>query len=382
MNQLLLKLTAKKSIRFLFTTSMIFSLFLSAYAQPSTNDPYIVAFTFTGQPTLAAIVPAGAGYTATPLTRGTGINSTVSTTGSGARYSLGTNLNGTAATNITAQKFITFSINVNTGNSLTFNGLPTIFYNYVGQGMTGSDRFRFLCQYSINGGTYKDFADITGGGNGGPALMTAAYIPTTGPGFVVTGPSTITFRMVPYGFPNANASFAFGRGNYTPNEALYIQPTGGQVVPLSADFGKVAATAVNDQLKVTWTTLNERNTSHFLVQASGDSKNFQTIGRVNSRAINGNSDLTIDYEFSASANTGLLSAVSLLSLLLLSTANRRYRKKCVMMLVLTGITVLGINCTRDTITDLDREKPSFIRVVEVDKNGGETFSRIVKVVEN
>jgi hypothetical protein len=51
----------------------------------------------------------------------------------------------------------------------------------------------------------------------------------------------------------------------------------------------------------TWNTLSEQNNSHFNVQRSLDGNTFNTLGRVNSKALNGNSIAELVYNFTDNA---------------------------------------------------------------------------------
>lgn len=48
---------------------------------------------------------------------------------------------------------------------------------------------------------------------------------------------------------------------------------------------------------LTWTTTSETNNSHFNILYSVDAKDFSVIGKINTNAINGNSQMKIDYSF-------------------------------------------------------------------------------------
>ncbi len=56
---------------------------------------------------------------------------------------------------------------------------------------------------------------------------------------------------------------------------------------------------------VKWTTANEANNSYFNVQRSATVTNFETLGRVNSKALNGSTNQQLNYSYTdASPQTG------------------------------------------------------------------------------
>lgn len=146
---------------------------------------------------------------------------------------------------------------------------------------------------------------------------------------------------------------------------------------LPVEFGSLSASVKNEQLQVKWQTLSEINNDYFEVQASADGTTFSTIGKMDSKAVNGNSDVTLDYNFSMDATSGVLSGAAAVAFLLVLA--RRRKAFIALSVALTLIAVIQIGCSKNTHEVSAEDANLFIRIAQVDKDGKKTYSRVVQV---
>jgi alpha-tubulin suppressor-like RCC1 family protein len=155
---------------------------------------------------------------------------------------------------------------------------------------------------------------------------------------------------------------------------------------LPVQFADLSATIRGGVLFVNWTTAAEKNNKNFEIEASADGVHFTTIGSADSKALNGNSDTALSYEFSADlsgvamATSGFI--VALLALGALTMGLQRRRKLLLAGLMLAGISVGTIGCQKKGSEPVSDGKSAYIRIAQIDQNGSKTYSKIVKVINN
>jgi len=152
---------------------------------------------------------------------------------------------------------------------------------------------------------------------------------------------------------------------------------------LPASFDKVSASIRGGQLYVNFTTLTEQNNSHFDIEASKDGKNFVKIGEVKSNAANGYSNTPLSYTFNLSqgAATGLL-GISIAVLGLAALLVNRRNKWMLMLTIVLGTGIFGISsCTKQEASSIDTNSKLFIRIKQVDKDGGSDYSKVIQAVQ-
>ena len=150
-------------------------------------------------------------------------------------------------------KYLFTNVPAGTGYTVTFDAnLP-----YLGPSISSP---HFTIQDASNTGGNKSIVPNTGAYNG----LTA----TTPPFNVTAGSHT---RLL-----DAGISSAF---------------------PLPVEMIELDILWVGDYSKVIWKTATEINNSHFEVERSLDGVNFVKVGEVNSKAINGNSNTILSYDF-------------------------------------------------------------------------------------
>ncbi len=162
------------------------------------------------------------------------------------------------------------------------------------------------------------------------------------------------------------------RNNWQFQSTAMVLPGSASVLPVH--FGRIDANLKNNQLRVNWQSLQEKNNDHFIVEVSADGKTFKEAGIVQSRAIDGNSDVTLQYSFELTA-PGLAGAVTLLGLLSFA-----FRRKKYMLTAATGLLLLAVvSCSRNSGAIEEEHQTLFIRIGQVDKDGTMTYSKTIRV---
>lgn len=149
-------------------------------------------------------------------------------------------------------------------------------------------------------------------------------------------------------------------------------------VALWVTFGSIDAYIKENSLHVNWTTEKEVNNDHFEIEASADGQQFVTIGTLKSKADNGNSDITLNYEWTGNAGLKLAILPYLAFLLILLLFVRR--KKAVLMaaVAVSFIAFTQISCKKDKDSITNAEN-YYIRIAQIDKDGSKTYSKVVRV---
>lgn len=85
---------------------------------------------------------------------------------------------------------------------------------------------------------------------------------------------------------------------FTPSFSyFYVHANNAGSTPLPVVFSSFTATRKEQTSMLTWTTASERNNSGFTVERSNDGKEFNAIGRVETKADGGYSDITLSYSY-------------------------------------------------------------------------------------
>lgn len=152
---------------------------------------------------------------------------------------------------------------------------------------------------------------------------------------------------------------------------------------LPVNWGKLSAIIKNGTLIINWSTLKEINNSYFEIQASKDGKIWKPIGKVNSLAHDGNSDVEIEYLFQNNLSDiiGLLGIPALLTMVLAGYGRKNKYLKVLLIatLIITGFSI-GCKKQNDTLLNNDKDARIWIRVVQVDIDGQQKTSGIVQAV--
>lgn len=140
-------------------------------------------------------------------------------------------------------------------------------------------------------------------------------------------------------------------------------------INLPVTFGKIDATIESGQLTINWKTLSEKNCAFFIPQISNDGNNFESLPVVKSKAIEGNSTFEIDYTASTRYSVMILFA----PFFLLGFINRK------MFLSVIAIALIVVACSKKDEVNIER-KNVFVRVIQVDIDGNQNYSSIIKAV--
>lgn len=155
-------------------------------------------------------------------------------------------------------------------------------------------------------------------------------------------------------------------------------PAPGCTVVLPVIFDRVTASVSGKQLQVSWTTLSETHNAYFQVQVSADGLDFTDIGSVDSKAADGSSSAGIQYHFSKALGSVAVFGLSLLGLFSGLWYRGLKRSKAILgVLSLSCLVVIGARCSAKP-DGIDRYPDKlYVRVAQVDKDGGKTYSGIV-----
>ncbi len=156
-----------------------------------------------------------------------------------------------------------------------------------------------------------------------------------------------------------------------------LSVTGPDVV-LWVSFGTIDTYIKNNTLHVNWTTEKEVNNDHFEIEASTDGQQFVTIGTIKSKAENGNSDVVLNYEWTANGDLRLemLPLIAVVLVLLLFVRRKKAIWVASVVIGLTAVTHLSCKKDKDTVSDAENY---YIRIAQIDKDGTKTYSKVVRV---
>lgn len=149
-------------------------------------------------------------------------------------------------------------------------------------------------------------------------------------------------------------------------------------VALWVTFGSIDAYIKGNNLHVNWTTEKEVNNGHFEIEASTDGEQFITIGDLKSKAENGNSDVTLSYEWTGKAGISLSALPYLALVLILLLLVRRKKTILLTTVAISFIAFVQISCNKDKDSITEAEN-YYIRIAQIDKDGTKTYSKVVRV---
>lgn len=219
-------------------------------------------------------------------------------------------------------------------------------------------------QYSVAGGAYisAKAGSLSNNSTWGYFTNLVSIAGTVG--------QAITLRI--YGY-NGTGTPANNTANWRLDD-IVITTT----AALPVTFGAVAASNHGDNLTVKWTTVAETNNDYFEVQASKDGKDFKAIKTIRSQ--NGNSDVAQHYELTVSVtDMATLFGIPII-LALLSFGMSSKRRVAISMLALIIFLVNLAACSKQDALGTSPDAKIFIRIKQVDKDGGFKFSNVVQAI--
>ncbi|MBZ4189412.1 hypothetical protein [Niabella beijingensis] len=255
---------------------------------------------------------------------------------------------------------VTQNIATPSGNSIPAGTITApVKGNDPEDGTLGNGKSVAITELPSNGTLYYNGAVVTAGqmiDNFDPALLSFTDLEA--------GSTSTSFK---YSFVDAAGRQSQAPGTYK------VQWEGA----LPVTFGPVSAAIIKGQLQVKWSTETEENNDHFEIQASSDGTNFKTIGTVKSKAVNGTSGSKLNYEFDHSIDKSLTYAgLSLLAAGLMLLLFHRKNKLLFMGCMFVGLGLFISSCKK-TSSEVTGEEPKlFIRIVQIDKDGGRQTSKI------
>lgn len=191
------------------------------------------------------------------------------------------------------------------------------------------------------------------------------------PAGVTTGYKIVRLRIAKVAAEIAGATGTAGSGEV---EDLRILVTA--VLPVT--FGSVDAYIQHNQIFVNWQSLQEVNNDHYNVEVSTDGKHFQSIGTVAAEH-GGNSSNVVNYHFNTGINSALALGAGLLSFGLLALPGRR-RRWMIMISLLTLGSMLIAACNKDRETPVKAGDKIWVRIAQIDKDGGSSYSKVVQAI--
>ncbi len=224
----------------------------------------------------------------------------------------------------------------------------------------------------------KDAAgnNFTGSVNGCAFDAAGAMYISTATGIYYLNPGTIA-PGGPGGINTVRAELVTQQSDYT-DLGTNVFPNS-TTIPLPARFGALTAIEQNGSIKVNWETLMEKDVKEFVVEASKDGKSWREIGRINSKALNGNSDGVQSYQFIASSSLAL-GALSLALLLLIPSFRSRLLRAALGAVVI--IMVVTACSKQSDVVDVKKSETMFVRIAQYDINSTQpTYSKAVLVVK-
>lgn len=151
------------------------------------------------------------------------------------------------------------------------------------------------------------------------------------------------------------------------------------VLPVS--FGEITASLKSKQLLVNWQTLKETNNEYFEVQLSNDGKAFTTIAHIDSQVASGNSDVLLNYDYKTdiTTKTPMLGVIAI-GFLLIAFKRRHGGQLFIALPVLIFTVFLSCNRDNDSISPGEPDN-LYVRIKQVDKDGEQSYSKIVRVIK-
>jgi len=230
-----------------------------------------------------AAISADPGVTVSGLIRGAGL----ATSGTGAGKGWGgngfTTTSTTEANGIAASDYVTFSITVGSGFSLSLLGIPAYNIRRSNTGPTTG-----IWQYQIGAGSFVDIGSaITWGTTTTATGNNQAAIDLSGIADLqnVAAGTVITFRIVNWGATNAGGTW-YLNGAGSINKLLIINGTTGPTILPVTISSVTAAQQNNSEIAIQWEVKSEVNVSKYEIQRSIDGRSFNTISTVAAKGNN------------------------------------------------------------------------------------------------
>ncbi|WP_346239222.1 hypothetical protein ABDK00_010830 [Niabella insulamsoli] len=215
--------------------------------------------------------------------------------------------------------------------------------------------------------TTPDYLDLNSDGDGCPDSQEAR---------ISSGANTTGFTQ-----DNATDDGLTSAGGVVPPDDLWKTFSSDCASALPVNFGAIDASVKDGILLIRWQTLSENNNSRFEMQLSVDGEHFSKVGTVFSKASDGYSNLTLDYEFNMELSdfSPLLGWGGLMALFFTGVMGACRKRRLIVALIF-GVTLFSFSCQKnDAPIKLGEQKHVFVRVAQIDKNGDIKYSNTYKV---
>lgn len=196
-------------------------------------------------------------------------------------------------------------------------------------------------------------------------------------------------------YEEPGATTGLHAGEYTGNPGRIERSTLTAAVNLSTgdqpngsptQLANLSAVARGGILFVNWSTTAEKNNKGFEIEIAADRFNFTTIGTMDSKAEEGNSNQALSYEFTADmagvamATPGIV--IALLTLGTLATGMPGKRRWIWAGLIASSLSIGVAGCQKKNKEPISGNINAYIRIAQIDANGNKTYSGIMKVINN
>lgn len=152
---------------------------------------------------------------------------------------------------------------------------------------------------------------------------------------------------------------------------------------LPVTWGNISAKTINNHLVVNFITESEVNNDHFELHASNDGINFTKTAELKSKAPNGNSSAPTEYEVTIPLSGKIALGFSVLALLGFGfIPNKKARILSSIVAVISMFTMYSCNKNASEIQVNGATSYKFIRVIQVDKDGNKTESKVIKITKD
>ncbi|MBZ4192274.1 GxGYxYP domain-containing protein [Niabella beijingensis] len=147
--------------------------------------------------------------------------------------------------------------------------------------------------------------------------------------------------------------------------------------PLSTNFRTITANKINGSWNISWTVDNESNTKEYIIEASGDGKQWKEIGRQAAKTI-GASSQKVKYDFVV-PGTVEIAGLSIMLLFLIPAFGSRLTRLGIGVAAIALLAACSKSHKIDNSTD--NGNGVFIRITERSFDGKLSCSKAVRVLE-
>lgn len=202
---------------------------------------------------------------------------------------------GTAQDGIAANKFLTFSLKAGNLKSVNYQAIDKFNIR-----ISATGPLKYQIDYQIDSGAFNTCATLeiptrpTASANyalGSVDLSNISALQN------LSSRKTVTFRITPYNASTTSSSFLFGNGTSNTEADLRIIGSFSDNLVLPIIFSDFQSKKGKDNVILRWTTQQETNFSHFIVERSTDGKNYGNLAKINGSGISLGSEYRYtDYE--------------------------------------------------------------------------------------